>query len=483
MDSKKSPIWDRIIPFLIKWRLLNVFLGALDIFSIAFAYQLAYAINYSGEGRFFFTDPRFLFLFLGVLPFWLGILYLIQITEIPRTKQYRVLLFEYLQSAVGISMVLLVVYFFLKMNWISRLFLMESAFIGSIFLFLIRLLEYKVFKNFRASGFNHINVILIVDDSSSIFIESLIKNKEWGYKIIAIFTTSPSLKEQFGGKIIIVPEENLATLNALLEVEIIDEVLYVKSIVIPTEVRKVIRSCEELGVIFRLKYESDKLQLTNAIETRIGTYKFLNFINVPSNSYSIAIKRFMDVLVSLSMIIILAPLLLFITVVIKVTSKGPVFYNQVRVGLRGRQFKLYKFRTMVYNAEQLQRHLESVNEADGPVFKLKNDPRITSIGKFLRKSGLDELPQLFNILKGEMSLIGPRPPLPSETVKYARWQLRRLSVRPGLSCFWQIKPDRNSIKFDEWMEMDLAYIDNWSLRLDIIILVKTVRTVFLRSGL
>jgi lipopolysaccharide/colanic/teichoic acid biosynthesis glycosyltransferase len=138
---------------------------------------------------------------------------------------------------------------------------------------------------------------------------------------------------------------------------------------------------------------------------------------------------------------------------------------------------------MIADAEKQKKQLASENEADGPVFKIKDDPRVTPIGKFLRKSGLDELPQLFNILKGEMSLIGPRPPLPEETKSYKRWQLRRLSVKPGLSCFWQIKPDRNNIKFEKWMEMDLAYIDNWSLRLDFIILLKTILTVFQRTGL
>jgi lipopolysaccharide/colanic/teichoic acid biosynthesis glycosyltransferase len=138
---------------------------------------------------------------------------------------------------------------------------------------------------------------------------------------------------------------------------------------------------------------------------------------------------------------------------------------------------------MVANAEILRKDLETENEVDGPVFKMKDDPRVTKIGGFLRKSGLDELPQLINILRGEMSLIGPRPPLLKETQQYKRWQLRRLSVKPGLSCFWQIKPDRNSIKFEKWMELDLAYIDNWSLRLDFIILLKTIKTVFQRSGL
>ena len=138
---------------------------------------------------------------------------------------------------------------------------------------------------------------------------------------------------------------------------------------------------------------------------------------------------------------------------------------------------------MVANADELLETLESKNEMDGPTFKIKDDPRITKIGGFLRKTGLDELPQLFNVLKGEMTLIGPRPPLEKETRQYKRWQLRRLSVKPGLSCFWQIRPERNNIKFEKWMEMDLAYIDNWSLRLDFMILLKTIKTVFQRTGL
>jgi lipopolysaccharide/colanic/teichoic acid biosynthesis glycosyltransferase len=138
---------------------------------------------------------------------------------------------------------------------------------------------------------------------------------------------------------------------------------------------------------------------------------------------------------------------------------------------------------MIVDADEIREGLDDQNEMDGPAFKMRDDPRITRVGRFLRRSGLDELPQLINVFRGEMSLIGPRPPLPSETKQYKRWQLRRLSVKPGLSCFWQIKPDRNSIKFEKWMELDLAYIDNWSLRLDFIILLKTIKTVFQRSGL
>jgi exopolysaccharide biosynthesis polyprenyl glycosylphosphotransferase len=354
---------------------------------------------------------------------------------------------------------------------------------GFMFLFLARILEYKMFKIYRAKGFNYINIVLISDDSSLQFIESLISNKDWGYRIIAIFTESPQLKEKYEKAIILLPKEYLGVLNDLMEVDIIDEVLYTKSKVIPSEVRNVVRSCEELGVVFRLKYEDNKINLTNAVKTSIANEKFLNFINIPYNSTALAIKKIIDIGGALFLIIALSPLLLIIAVSVILTSRGPIIFKQARVGLRGRQFNLYKFRTMVVNAEILKKDLETANEVDGPVFKIKDDPRVTKIGRFLRKSGLDELPQLINVLKGEMSLIGPRPPLLKETQQYKRWQLRRLSVKPGLSCFWQVKPDRNNIKFEKWMELDLAYIDNWSLRLDFIILLKTIKTVFQRTGL
>jgi len=223
--------------------------------------------------------------------------------------------------------------------------------------------------------------------------------------------------------------------------------------------------------------------LTNAFSENIADHKFLTFTNVPYKPSSLTIKTIFDIFISFIAIIVLSPLLLGIVLAVFFSSRGPVIFTQERIGLRGRPFRLYKFRTMVIDAEEQLKELETKNESDGPTFKIAADPRITKVGKFLRKTGLDELPQLFNVLKGEMSLIGPRPPLESETRQYKRWQLRRLSVKPGLSCFWQIKPERNSIKFEKWMEMDLAYIDNWSLRLDFLIMVKTIKTVFQRSGL
>jgi exopolysaccharide biosynthesis polyprenyl glycosylphosphotransferase len=377
---------------------------------------------------------------------------------------------------------LMVIYFLFKMAWISRLFLIEFTILGFIFLLLIRVTEYKIFKTYRAQGYNYMNVVLIADDSSIPFIDRLIEKREWGYKIIAIFSTSEKLKENYEKTIILLPENYIDVLGDLMEGDIVDEVLYIKKKEVPSEVRSVIRSCEEMGVTFMLKYSDEKQNLTNAIKTTIENEKFLTFINVPHSTYALAIKKIMDINISLLILIFLAPFILIIIGLIRLTSKGTAIYTQERVGLRGRIFELYKFRTMVANADEMKKDLEIANEADGPVFKIEDDPRVTWIGGFLRKSGLDELPQLLNVLKGEMSLIGPRPPLKKETLQYKRWQLRRLSVKPGLSCFWQIAPNRNKIKFEKWMELDLAYIDNWSLRLDFIILLKTIRTVFKRTG-
>ncbi len=473
----------RIIPFLKKGNLINYILGTIDILAIAIAFQFVYFINYFEQSWFFFTEKDLIWLFLGILPLWLLILYLVNVTEIPRTKRYRVLFIGYLQSSIVLSSLLILYYFVFRVTTFSRLFIIELALIGFIVLFIVRLLEYKVFKLYRSKGYNQVNTVLIADDSSVKFIDSLMTVKEWGYNVFAIFTESPLLKAKYEKSIILLPGKYLTVLYDLMEVDLIDEVLYIKNKVNAAEVRETARSCEELGVTFLLRLGDSKVKLTNAFKTEIADEKFLTFINIPYKSYHLATKKVMDIIISILMILVFSPFIIVFSILIKLSSPGPVIFKQSRVGLRGRQFNLYKFRTMVSNAESIRKDLMGKNEMDGPAFKIKDDPRITNIGRFLRKTGLDELPQLFNILKGEMSLIGPRPPLQSETIQYKRWQLRRLSVKPGLSCFWQIKPDRNNIKFEQWMEMDLAYIDNWSPRLDFIIFLKTIKTVFQRSGI
>jgi lipopolysaccharide/colanic/teichoic acid biosynthesis glycosyltransferase len=192
-------------------------------------------------------------------------------------------------------------------------------------------------------------------------------------------------------------------------------------------------------------------------------------------------KRVFDLAGAVVGALLLAPVLLVIAVAIKVNTTGPILYRSRRVGEGGRVFSFLKFRSMVRNAEMLRDELDHLNEVDGPVFKIARDPRITRVGALLRRSSLDELPQLWNVWRGDMSLVGPRPPIPEEVIHYQAWQMQRLSVRPGLTCLWQVS-GRSRVGFDEWMRMDLAYIDRRSLRLDLSILLRTVPAVLSGIG-
>jgi exopolysaccharide biosynthesis polyprenyl glycosylphosphotransferase len=192
-------------------------------------------------------------------------------------------------------------------------------------------------------------------------------------------------------------------------------------------------------------------------------------------------KRAFDLLSSFVALALLAPLFVVVAALIKITSRGPIFFKQERVGLHGRTFHMLKFRSMVADAEALKARLAAQNEQGGPVFKIRRDPRITAVGRFIRKYSIDELPQLINVLRGEMSVVGPRPPIPSEVAKYEAWQRRRLSVRPGLTCVWQVS-GRNEISFEEWMYLDMQYIDHWSLAQDFQLILKTVPVVLTGRG-
>jgi exopolysaccharide biosynthesis polyprenyl glycosylphosphotransferase len=188
-------------------------------------------------------------------------------------------------------------------------------------------------------------------------------------------------------------------------------------------------------------------------------------------------KRLLDIICSLLGLIILSPILLIVAILIKLESKGPVIFSQKRVGLNENEFKMYKFRSMVENAEELKEKLAKQNEMSGPMFKMKEDPRVTKVGKFIRKTSIDELPQLINVLKGDMSLVGPRPSLPKEVEKFESWMLDRLSVKPGLTCYWQVS-GRNNIDFQDWMKLDLQYVEDRSFLLDLKLIFKTFFVLF-----
>ena len=198
--------------------------------------------------------------------------------------------------------------------------------------------------------------------------------------------------------------------------------------------------------------------------------------NERSNILYEVIKRIIDIVASFTGLILLSPLILIVSMLIKLESKGEVIFKQKRVGLNGKEFYMYKFRSMVINAEELKEQLESQNEMSGPMFKIKDDPRITKVGKFIRKTSIDELPQLINVIKGDMSLVGPRPSLPKEVKKFEQWMMERLEVKPGLTCIWQIS-GRNNIDFEDWMKLDIKYVRERSFKLDMKLILKTVLVI------
>ncbi|MCC7184944.1 MAG: sugar transferase [Acidobacteria bacterium] len=246
-------------------------------------------------------------------------------------------------------------------------------------------------------------------------------------------------------------------------------------------VQQAVNACERLGIPFAIPAHSFQLNRALPADRRAVADGYLHYVLTVTHPVQDALKRAIDVTLAAVALVMLSPLLLGVAAGIKLTSRGPVFFHQLRVGLRGRYFQMIKFRSMVVDAEARMAALLAQNEQTGPVFKMARDPRITTIGRVIRKYSIDELPQLFNILRGDMSIVGPRPPVPSEVAHYLPWQRRRLSVRPGLTCHWQVQ-GRNQIGFDEWMYLDMQYVDHSSLRTDLRLVAQTIPVVVTGQG-
>jgi exopolysaccharide biosynthesis polyprenyl glycosylphosphotransferase len=275
----------------------------------------------------------------------------------------------------------------------------------------------------------------------------------------------------------------ISELEAVIDEEPVDEVF----VVLPRDkygaiIENIVHLCEEQGILVRVQPELFALKVAKWHVDMLDGVPMVTIRSGPSDGWQLLIKRLIDVCGSAALLLLMTPLLFLVACLIKLDAPGPVLFTQERVGLNKRRFKLIKFRTMVNGADRQQQRLEHLNEADGPVFKIKDDPRITRVGKFLRRFSIDELPQLINVLRGEMSLVGPRP-LPVRDIERieVQWHKRRLSMKPGVTCLWQVN-GRSDVTFDHWVRMDLEYIDKWSLALDLKILLKTIPAVFKGAG-
>jgi exopolysaccharide biosynthesis polyprenyl glycosylphosphotransferase len=270
-------------------------------------------------------------------------------------------------------------------------------------------------------------------------------------------------------------------IESVLRDHVVNEVYFASSAGHHPDVQLAIGVCEKFGIPFALpacgyRFARAKPACADAIPDG-----YVHYTSVQHKPIQAGLKRVIDIVASSLALAMLAPLLACTAIAIKLTSRGAVLFRQQRVGRHGRTFDMLKFRSMVQNAEELKAKLAAQNEQVGPVFKMRVDPRVTRVGRVIRKYSIDELPQLINVLRGDMSIVGPRPPLPAEVAKYEAWQRRRLSVRPGLTCVWQVS-GRNQIAFEEWMLLDMRYIDHWSLAQDFQLILKTLPVVLTGRG-
>ncbi|MCX7015527.1 MAG: sugar transferase [Candidatus Sumerlaeota bacterium] len=314
------------------------------------------------------------------------------------------------------------------------------------------------------------------------FIDLLGSHPYWGFHLGGIISDSPDLAvgRSVGGVEVIGALENAM---AVIRSRRVDSVVLASSHASLRDLEPVMRGCEEMGIRTHLMLNVFDHVIARPTIDMIQRVPVVTYSPVREMGAALLFKYLFDRVAAAVLLAAASLPMLVIALAIRLTSKrgDPIFFGQARCGLNGKPFTFWKFRTMRVGAERELDLLEKMNEADGPVFKMKNDPRVTPVGRVLRRTSLDELPQLYNVLKGDMSLVGPRPPIPSEVRKYDPWQLRRLSMRPGITCLWQVS-GRSHLPFETWMKLDLEYIDNWSLWLDFKILLRTIHVVLTGYG-
>lgn len=370
--------------------------------------------------------------------------------------------------------------FALKYHHVSRLltamFVISAAVLISIERIAVRLIARYV----RSKGYNVRHLIIVGSGTRAKAIATAIEeHKHWGLHLLGFVSDNPKLQgRDINGYPVL--GKNGDILN-LLNQHVVDELIFAMPRRQLEKYEDIFLLCQEMGIKTRVAANFFPRMVAKVGLESLNGIPLLTFSTTPTNEYALLIKRALDIMIASIALVLLSPLMLAVAAAIKLTSIGPIFFKQTRVGQNGRLFTLYKFRSMYRDAEAKRKELEHLNELDGPVFKIKKDPRITPVGRFIRKFSIDELPQLWNVLKGDMSIVGPRPPTPEEVKKYKRWQRRRLSMKPGITCLWQVN-GRNKIAFDQWVKLDLYYIDNWSLWLDTKILLKTIPAVISGRG-
>lgn len=461
------------------FRRVSVFLDlSVTILSLALALLIRFSFDLEPPSLEIFK--KYLPILYFALPLWYILLGLNGMYESHRTNTTLKVCWTATKSVgEGIAIIIFIAYL-LKIAPISRSVVFLFGFINIVLLVLEKALLKEFLHAIREKGYNFRTVLIVGSGIRAVSVaKKILSHREWGLQLFGFLSPDPSdLGKVLEGKRVLGTPE---ALQKIISTCPIDEVHIALPLLNLDGIAQILDICEEQGIRARVMMDLYSPTISRVhLEDFHGT-PMLTFTASPMETWQMFAKEAIDRVGALALLSLLSPIFLLSAILIKINSRGPVFFVQERVGLYKRRFRMYKFRTMVENAEDLLPALAKQNEQSGPVFKMRNDPRCTQVGRFLRVASLDELPQLINVLKGEMSFIGPRPPIPSEIEKYKPWQYRRLSMKPGISGLWQVS-GRNHLDFDRWMELDLEYIDNWSLKLDFKIFLRTFPAVLLGRG-
>jgi exopolysaccharide biosynthesis polyprenyl glycosylphosphotransferase len=433
--------------------------------------------------------PHYFLLLLMVILIWYVTLDIVIIDSRYGAKMTIPLAIEIFRGVTIATIVLVVCMYAFQLSDVSRLLIFLFYIADLIILNLARWLIDRLVASKRNDSYFQRHVLILGSRTAAQELIQMVCNQQESFiKIVGCV----ELSREDVGKTVSCGVQVIGTLEDLRDIllyQVIDEVLITMPLNEIKDSEWHLSFINTFGITVRIipYWYIRKFMVIH----KTHSVKIEQFISEPALIISriqrqqdaMAVKSIMDYVIALFALVLTSPLFVIVPCLIKSFSKGPVFYRQIRSGQDGRKFTLLKFRSMVMGAEEQQYTLITLNEADGPAFKIKNDPRIIPyVGKFIRKFGLDELPQFINVIRGEMSIVGPRPPTPAEVEKYELWQRRRLSMKPGITCIWQVQPDRNEITFDKWMNMDMDYIDHWSLWLDIVLMCKTIPTIFIGHG-
>ena len=421
--------------------------------------------------------------YLGLLPLVLAIWTLLLVTREAYTSRRTVALaseiWQVVQVVGGGTLTLAAAGWLLRLDFVSRPFLVLFGTLDLLFLITGKLVLRLAARRLRRRGFNYRTFLIVgINPRAEEVAQIIAEHPHWGLKLVGFVAPNGEHAEEVAGAPVLGSADDLPK---ILQDEVVDEVIFVLSRRQLEEFEESFLLCSELGIRARVALYFPHMKARVVLEELEGI-PLLTFTNTPGAPFPMFVKRLGDLTVSTLGIVLTAPLVPLIAAAVRISSRGPVLYSQIRCGLNGRRFRLLKFRTMYEGADQRLDEVAHLNEVDGPAFKVRRDPRVTPAGRVLRRLSLDELPQLYNVFRGDMSLVGPRPPIPEEVERYERWQRRRLSMKPGITGLWQVSGRSGLDDFNRWIALDLAYIDQWSLWLDFKILLKTIPAVLSTRG-